>query len=146
MYRCVVFGAMFACERPCEISPLPVELPEAAAPLRSWRRKDIRRLGATLTGIAGLALASEVPVEKTQADARAPAGGTFALTLMLGVDVHRGLGGSRLGVLVNMLDLGVLATVRLSKPEASRNQAQAEQEPDVRFEQVFAPGLYPYFG
>jgi hypothetical protein len=121
-------------------------LEEAAAPLQSWRRKDIPRLGASLTGFAGFGLAYELPVEKTRADARAPAGGTFAPTLMLGIDVHRGLGGSRVGVLVNVLDLGALATVRLSRPEASRKEAEAEQEPDVRFEQVFAPGLYPYIG
>jgi hypothetical protein len=42
--------------------------------------------------------------------------------------------------------LGALATVRVTNPDSSSNEAQAERDPEVRFEQVLAPGIYPYYG
>jgi hypothetical protein len=128
-------------------------LDEAAAPLQSWRRKNVRGyFGATITGALGLAVAREIPVERTQADQKARAGTTLAPSLTLGVDAHYGLGGCRLargcrlGMLFNIVDLGALVSVRLSNPTSGANEAQAEATPEVRFEQVLAPGLMPYFG
>jgi hypothetical protein len=121
-------------------------LEEAAAPLQSWRRKDIEQWGATITGLPGVGFAYELPVERTSSDERAPEGITVAPALMLGVDLHRGFGCSRFGLLFNVLDLGAVATIRLDSSQRASDEAQAEEKPEIRFEQVFAPGLYPYIG
>jgi len=121
-------------------------LEEAAAPLQSWRRKDIEQWGATITGLPGVGFAYELPVERTSSHERAPEGITVAPALMLGVDIHRGFGCSRFGLLFNVLDLGAVATIRLDSSKRESDEAQAEEKPEIRFEQVFAPGLYPYIG
>jgi hypothetical protein len=119
---------------------------EAAAPLQSWRRKNMPQWGATITGFVGLTLAYEVPVEKTDDGKTAQDGVSIAPSLLLGIDVHRGWHGtSRLGVFFNLLDLGALATFRLDDPKP-KDRVETERAPDIHFEQVFAPGLYPYYG
>jgi len=114
--------------------------------LQSWRRKNVADFGATITGLFGFLGAYEFPVERTASDEAAPGGITLAPSLALGVDLHGGLGKSRFGLFVSVLDLGALATFRLVEPDPASNEAQAEQAPEVRFEQVLAPGVYPYFG
>jgi hypothetical protein len=121
-------------------------LDEAALPLQSWRRKDAADFGGTITGLFGFMPAYEFPVERTRSDETAPGALTFAPTLSLGVDVHWGFDCSRAGLFLSVLDLGALATIRVTNPDSSSNQAQAERDPEVRFEQVLAPGIYPYYG
>jgi hypothetical protein len=121
-------------------------LDEAALPLQSWRRKNVADFGGTITGLFGFMFAYEFPVERTRSDETAPGAVTFAPTLSLGVDVHWGFESSRAGLFLSVLDLGALATIRVTNPESSSNEAQAERDPEVRFEQVLAPGIYPYYG
>lgn len=121
-------------------------LDEAAAPLQSWRRKNVADYGATITGLFGFVGAYEFPVERTQSDEAAPGGVTFAPSLALGVDFHGGLGKSRFGLFLSVLDLGALATFRVTEPDTASDEALVKQAPEVRIEQVLAPGLYPYFG
>jgi hypothetical protein len=121
---------------------------DAALPLQSWRRKNQERFGVTLTSMVGFHPAMEFVVEN--ADGIDVGDGlSIAPALMVGVDLHWGLGGSRLGLHFNVLDLGALSSLRLKEPSvegAGADDVQASEEPDVRVEQVFAPGFYPYFG
>ncbi|MFZ5890752.1 MAG: hypothetical protein ACOY0T_06840 [Myxococcota bacterium] len=130
---------------------------DAALPLGSWRRKNERRFGATLTGMVGYFGAFEQVLEKPAANREVRDGWTGAPSLLVGFDVHHGLSNrSRCGLHFNILDLGALASMRFSAPEVEdsqtgekvqgANEVSAKGSPDVRIEQVFAPGAFLYFG
>ncbi len=127
-------------------------LEDAALPLGSWRRKNEPRVGATLTGMVGFQLAHEVVVQKTAAGGDVAAGLSFAPTLLIGADVHRGLGhGLRLGAQVSVLDLGALLSFRTKQPKVEPSAdgealESAEDTPELRVEQLLSPGIYPYLG
>ena len=129
-------------------------LDDAALPLGSWRRKNVGRWGATLTGMVGGFVGYELVTEQPNAFQYVTNGGSLAPTLAVGPDIHYGLGGSRLGLQITVLDLGALASIRLDTPQVkdeatdqtATTNAKAESTPDVRVEQVFAPGLFAYFG
>ena len=122
---------------------------DAALPLQSWRRKNQPRWGMTLTGMVGLHPAYEVVLQKLD-NSRVSSGLSFAPTLMVGADVHRGFGSSRVGLMFSFLDLGALGTIRLDTPEVRASgtgtASSVSGEPEVRIEQVVAPGLYAYLG
>jgi|GEM_PF-2875375 len=127
-------------------------LRDAALPLGSFRRKNERRWGSTLTGMVGFHGAGEFVVESLS-QREVSSGVSLSPALLVGVDVHRGLGaGTRFGVHLNVLDLGAVASLRLDRPKVTAEDGGApvddtvESKPRVRIEQVFAPGLYPYFG
>jgi hypothetical protein len=117
---------------------------DAALPLQSWRRKNQPRWGVTLTGIVGVQPAWEVVVEDV-GGGEVEAGPTVAPSLLVGADLHHGFGGSRFGLQFALLDLGAVASIRLDGPPED-SATEFEQEPEVRIEQVFSPGVYPYFG
>ncbi|HKY38817.1 MAG TPA: hypothetical protein VJN18_22905 [Polyangiaceae bacterium] len=126
-------------------------LEDAALPLGSWRRKNEKRVGLTLTGLVGVQAGYEIVLEKTPADGTVEPGSAFAPTLLIGPDVHYGTGkGIRIGAQLSILDLGALLSFRLSDPEVDPPSGMAtetaEQTPDIKVEQVFSPGLYPYLG
>jgi hypothetical protein len=125
-------------------------LEDAALPLGSWRRKNELRGGATLTGMVGFHFGLEHVLETPYAKTEINDGWSAAPALLVGVDLHHGLSKkTRLGVHLNLLDLGALASIRLEKPEAegeSSDDVEAQANPEVRIEQVFAPGVFPYFG
>lgn len=132
-------------------------LNEAALPLGSWRRKNERRWGATLTGLVGAQLAHEIVVEKaprpTEGGPRpsVESGASLSPSLIVGADLHHGLGkGFRGGLQFSLLDLGALLTFRMDHPEVEEESAADEQsvdgDPELRVQQVFSPGLYPYLG
>jgi len=126
-------------------------LQDATLPLGSWRRKNVPRWGITLTGMVGGTGGYEFVTEKAPGNVEVSNGATLAPTLLVGADLHHGLGGSRLGLHFNLLDLGALATTRLDQPKATNTDTNADtgsvdENPDVRIEQVFAPGLFAYFG
>jgi hypothetical protein len=131
-------------------------LGDAALPLGSWRRKNAPRFGATLTGMVGGYAAYEFVTETPDDELYVTDGASIAPSLLVGADLHQGFSWGRVGLHFNVLDLGALASVRLDDPEvkdqdtdstvpASAN-LEAEAQPDVEFEQVFAPGVYAYFG
>jgi hypothetical protein len=126
-------------------------LQDAALPLGSWRRKNVPRFGITLTGFVGGNAGYEFVTERPQDDIKVSNGWAVAPTLLVGADMHYGLGGSRLGLHLNILDLGALATNRLEQPTSTNETTNmpagsVDQHADVRVEQVFAPGLFGYFG
>jgi hypothetical protein len=132
-------------------------LKDAALPLGSWRRKNERRFGATLTGMVGFNLGFENVLQRPAPDREVNSGWTVAPALMVGVDVHYGLSKSaRVGLHLNVLDLGALGSIRLENPEVKNtapnesavpsSDVSAQATPEVRVEQVFAPGLFPYVG
>lgn len=129
-----------------------VALEDAALPLQSWRRKNEQRWGITLTGIVGVHPAYEVVVEDLVDDSGVESGGSFAPALMVGSDIHRGFGKARIGFHLNVFDLGALGSIRFEKPQpedeakAEAMDADVSEEPEVRIEQVFAPGAYFYGG
>lgn len=117
---------------------------DAALPLQSWRRKNADRWGFTLTGFVGFHGAHEFVLGEA-GSAEPDDGWTVAPALMVGVDVHHGIGGAwRFGTHLNVLDLGALASIRLD--DARNEESTSDEEPDVRVEQVFAPGVFVYLG
>lgn len=142
----VGFGATLAQVDSSEAVKVAFE--DAALPLQSWRRKNEQPFGITLTSMVGFDPALEFVVENS-GDAHVGKGVSVAPALMIGTDLHFGLDGSRLGLYFSVLDLGALASLRVKDPSVTGTGAddiQVSEEPDVRVEQVFAPGLYPYFG
>ncbi len=132
-------------------------LKDAALPLGSWRRKNEARIGATLTGMVGFGFGYEQVLQKPTPTREVSNGWSMAPTLMVGVDIHGGLSKNwRLGLHMNLLDLGALASIRTDKPkvkDTTTNQTvtddmdvSAKASPEVRVEQVFAPGIFPYVG
>ena len=131
-------------------------LEEAALPVGSWRRKNEYRWGATLTGMVGVQAAHELVIEDAPRAAgmagdapQVTSGPSFGPSLLIGADIHHGLcNGTRLGVQVTALDLGALLTVRLDDPEVEDGATDqtAKDNPELSVEQVFSPGIYPYFG
>jgi hypothetical protein len=132
-------------------------LEDAALPLGSWRRKNESRWGATLTGMVGFYPAYEKVVERAASDRKLTNGWTAAPALLVGVDVHHGFSGdARVGLHVNLLDLGALASIRFENPDVEDNkgdkvdadssEVEPKSEPEVRIEQVFAPGGFLYAG
>jgi hypothetical protein len=111
----------------------------------------VPRFGITLTGMVGGYLGHEFVTEKPQANVDVSSGTSLAPALLVGTDLHWGLGGSRLGLHFIVLDLGALATIRLDDPKSTNETTGGEAgsvdaNADVRIEQVFAPGLFAYFG
>jgi hypothetical protein len=132
-------------------------LQDAALPLGSWRRKNEPRLGATLTGMVGGYAAYEQVLKEPAPNREVTPGPTLAPSLLVGFDLHGGLSRDfRLGLHFNILDLGALASIRLKEPQVedattgqkvdSATDASAKATPDVRVEQVFAPGVLGYLG
>lgn len=124
-------------------------LKDASLPLGSWRRKNEARLGITLTTWVGASFGYEMVRDRTANGGKVSSGSSVAPVVMFGVDVHRGLGsGMRLGLGLSVLDLGALGALRLDQPTVSGAKANdsASAQPNVRLEQVFAPGLFPYLG
>lgn len=130
---------------------------DAALPLGSWRRKNMDRLGATLTGMVGFQAGVEQVLENPASNREVTDGWATSPTLLVGVDLHHGLSkNTRLGLHLNVLDLGALASIRVQEPEvkdttsnqtvSGPNEVSARATPDVRIEQVFAPGAFLYFG
>jgi hypothetical protein len=130
---------------------------DAALPLGSWRRKNERRFGGTLTGMVGAHFAHELVLKEPATNRQVRPGPTFAPLLLVGADLHCGISRDfRAGLHLNVLDLGALASIRLKEPEVedattgqevnSETDASAKATPDVRFEQVFAPGGLLYLG
>jgi hypothetical protein len=132
-------------------------LKDAALPLGSWRRKNESRWGATLTGMVGFQLAYEDVLQKPAPAREVTSGWGAAPALLVGVDLHYGLSrGTRLGLHVNLLDLGALGSIRFEEPDVKdtttgeevdpATDVSAQANPEVRVEQVFAPGFFPYVG
>jgi hypothetical protein len=131
-------------------------LEDAALPLGSWRRKNVRRWGITLTGMVGGTVGHEFVTEEPNDHQYVTGGTSLAPTLLLGPDVHHGCGNTRWGIQLTILDLGALASIRLDSPDVKdqktdatvgpQTHTDAEKTPDVRVEQVFAPGAFAYFG
>lgn len=124
-------------------------LEDAALPLGSWRRKNEKRVGLTLTGLVGIQAGHEFVLGKTPAEHSVVDGPAIAPTLLIGPDIHYGTGkGIRFGAQLSILDLGALLSFRTSKPtvDDAATTETANQTPDIKIEQVFSPGLYPYMG
>jgi hypothetical protein len=131
-------------------------LEDAALPLGSWRRKNERRFGGTLTGMVGAHVAQELVLKEPAQNRQVRPGPTLAPSLLVGADLHGGISRNfRIGLHLNVLDLGALASIRLTKPEVEDSttgqevadtDTSAEAAPEVRFEQVFAPGGLAYVG
>jgi hypothetical protein len=132
-------------------------LEDAALPLGSWRRKHELRFGATLTGMVGAYAAHEQVLKEPATNRQVRPGATLAPSLLVGIDVHHGVSRNiRAGLHLNLLDLGALASFRLEEPQVENattgervdgeTDASAQSTPDVRFEQVFAPGGLLYVG
>jgi hypothetical protein len=134
---------------------------DAALPLGSWRRKNEGRWGATFTGFVGLTGGHEHVNEALAGNREVTSGTSMSPALLVGADLHHGLSKqTRLGLHVSFLDLGAMATIRLDNPEvkdtqtdetvtptaASPDGPRAQENPDVRIEQVLAPGAFLYFG
>lgn len=118
-----------------------------SAPLGSWRLKHDGGY-MSLTGFVGVHGSYELVVEDGPsidgADSDVPNGLTLAPALMLGLDFGTGDRHVRWGFFVSVLDLGALASARLTDEEGS--DANAEAAPEIGVAQVFSPGLYMTLG
>lgn len=127
-------------------------LEDAALPLGSWRRKNEKRFGMTLTGLVGAQASYEVVLEKTKSGGKVGSGPSVGPALLIGPDVHGGLGkGVRIGAQLSILDLGALLSFRTDEPsvenaDGSDSTDTAEAAPELHVEQLFAPGLNVYLG
>lgn len=134
---------------------------DAALSLGSWRRKNVDRWGGTLTGFVGLTGGFEYVNETLEANREVSTGVSMSPALLVGADLHHGLSKlTRLGLHISVLDLGALATIRLDNPEVKDTETgatvtptapspdgpSAQENPDVRIEQVLAPGAFAYVG
>jgi hypothetical protein len=107
--------------------------------------------------MVGFYPAYEKVIERAAPDRKLTNGWTAAPALLVGVDVHHGFSGdARVGLHVNLLDLGALASIRFENPDVEDNkgdkvdadssEVEPKSEPEVRIEQVFAPGGFLYAG
>ena len=107
--------------------------------------------------MVGFGVAYEQVLQKPTATREVSSGFSLAPTLLVGVDIHGGLSKNcRFGLHLNLLDLGALASIRTDKPkvkDTTTNETvtddmdvSAKASPEVRVEQVFAPGIFPYVG
>lgn len=119
-------------------------LEQAAAPLGSWKRKHVKQVGVSLTGFVGATVDRE--------DAQSPDGTTMttgkayaaAPFLGLGLDLHVRLSDSeRIGLFAPIIDLGSVASTRFNESGGS-DVLKVDDDPELGFAQVFAPGAYIY--
>jgi hypothetical protein len=136
-----------------------ITLEQAALPLGSWRRKNESRWGVTLTGMVGAQFAYELVVENAARPnaaiggaepPRVESGPSVAPSLLVGADIHHGFYKDfRAGVQLGVLDLGALLSVRVDDPKvdaANATDQTVDDGPELRVEQLFSPGVYPYIG
>jgi hypothetical protein len=119
----------------------------AAAPVGSWRlkrQKGTLGLGARVGAIAG----QEFVLDDA---GQVPDGLTLGPWLPIGLDASLPAGGGdhTLGILVQVVDLGGLASARLAKRERTLEdgtQVEADVAPQIGFVQVVSPGVSLYWG
>jgi len=124
-----------------------VILEQTALPLGSWRRKDERRTGLTLSGFVGLHVNYEdvtQPVTVEGKEYTVADGAVLSPTAILGVDVHRGFGDVRIGILAPLLDFGSVASTRVST--SAGGDIKPDKGATVGIQQLLSPGGYLYFG
>jgi len=119
-------------------------LEQAAAPLGGWKRKHVQRVGVSVTGFVGAALSQETldsPSGTTMEPSRATTAAPF---IGLGLDLHvHAFLQERVGLYATVLDLGSIASTRFNEKGGS-DLLKVDDNPDVGFKQVFAPGAYLY--
>ena len=115
---------------------------QAAEPIGSWRRKH-HRPGVTINGYVGAMGGYELDPTDTIEN-----GSFIAPTISLGFEGHWPLGnngGGRMGIYIPVIDVGNLASIRLSDDDDD-SLLNVETSPDVELSQLFAPGIYVTFG
>lgn len=134
--RLLSFGAEFAQAR--DVDSAQAAVTRLAAPVGSYRRK--RQAKAVYLGVnayVGGAVNVEWAKQADDSWSSARAGFTPGFWASIGLEIGGARGGASLGLYVQAIDLGTLASWRFSASDE-----QLKNRPEVGFKQVFAPGAF----
>ena len=114
-------------------------LQHLADPVGGWKRKHEYGFGVGIQGMVGVMGSWELPRADDFKD-----GVALAPTLSLGPEMYWSWDSIRLGVYAPVVDVGTVASVRLSDEDDAADLVDVETAPDAELVQLFAPGGHIY--